>query len=170
MRAFRLARSFCDRRTELMLLLALMVGLAGCSSKSSPVKLSPGTTLEVFAIVAAKDASTTEAIDPATGGPIFLQTPPIITTTDVASVARSAIEYGTASGQVAEQPALAVELTPGGSAKMSAATANAGGEPVAVVINGHVIATPKILSPIQSSFQISGDSSVTAAIEALTKL
>ena len=163
------ARSFGDRPAELVMLLVFAAGFAGCSAESTPVKLPPGATLEVFTIAAAKDANTTEAVDPATGGAIFLQTPPVITTADVATITRSAAEYGAANGESKEHPALLVELTPAGATKMATATANSIGEPMAVVINGQVVAMPKVMTPIRSSFQISGDALVTSAIEALTK-
>jgi preprotein translocase subunit SecD len=128
--------------------------------------------LEVYTIAAAKAPNTIQAIDPITGGPLFLQTPPIITTTDIATVARSEIEIqtvnGTPSGRT--RPALDVELTPAGSAKMATATATPTGKPIAVVINGQVVCTPKVLSQIQKSFQISGiDVRFTSAIEAITR-
>jgi preprotein translocase subunit SecD len=157
---------------KLVLLFALTAAFAGCSPSSSPVELPPGATLEVYTIAAAEASDTTEAIDPGTGGPLYLQTPPILTTTDIANVARSVAEYGTASGARATQPALTVELTPAGSAKMATATATPTGKPIAVLINGQVVATPTMMSPIRESFQISGgsnDERFTSAVEALAK-
>lgn len=159
---------------KLLLLFALTAALTGCSPKSTPVKLPPGATLEVYTIAAAKAPNTIPATDPGTGGPLFLQTPPIITTTDIATVARCVIEIETASGTRSgrTQPALNVELTPAGSAKMATATATPTGKPIAVVINGQVVSTPKLVSSIQGSFQISGDSNdvrFTSAIGAITK-
>jgi preprotein translocase subunit SecD len=138
------------------------------------VRLPPRATLEVFTIAAAQSPNTTPAVDPGTGDPLFLQTPPIVTTSDIATVARSAIEIETVSGARSgrTQPVLNVELTPAGSAKMAAATATPTGKPIAVVINGQVVSTPKLHSPIQGSFQISGDSNdarFTFALDALTR-
>ncbi len=157
---------------KLLLLFSLTAALSGCSSESTPVKLPPGATLEVYTIAAAKAPNTIPAIDPITGGPLFLQTPPIVTTSDVATVARCEIEIRMANGTRSErtQPALDVELTPAGSAKMATATAALIGKPIAVVINGQVVGAPKVVSPIQASFQVSGwPARFTSAIEALTK-
>jgi len=146
-----------------------MAVLAGCSPKSTPVALPAGATFEVYAIAAAKLPNTIPAVDPGTGGQLFLQTPPIVTTTDVATVVRSSTETETANGMRSE-PAMTIELTSAGSAKMAAATATPSGQPIAVVLNGKVLCTPRMFSPIRNgTFQISGDSHVTAAIEFLTR-
>ena len=158
---------------KLLLLSGLTVALSGCSPKSTPAKLAPGATLKVYTIASAKAPNTTEAVDPGTGGPLFLQTPPIITIADIANVARSEIESKTVSGTPSESTltALDVKLTPAGSTKMAAATATLPkGESIAVVINGQVVCTPKLFSPIKESFQISGhDVRFTSAVEALTR-
>ncbi len=104
MRTFWLLRSLCDGRAKLVFLVALAGGVAGCSAESTPVKLPPGATFEVFTIVAAEGANTTVAIDPATGEAIYLQAPPILTTADIATVARSTHENGAANGQNVEHP------------------------------------------------------------------
>lgn len=157
---------------RLLLLFALTAALTGCSPQSAPAKLAPGATLDVYIIVGNKAPNTTEAVDPGTGGPLFLQTPPIITAADVATVLRSEIEINTVGGTPTKrtQTALDVNLTPAGAAKMVAATATPMGQPIAVVINGQVVGTPKLFSPIKESFQISGiHVRFTPAIEALTR-
>ena len=156
---------------KLLQLIALTAALTGCSSKSAPAKIAPGATLEVYIIAAVKAANTTEAVDPGTGGPLFLQTPPIITAADIATVFRSEIEIKTVGSTPSQsnQITLDVKLTPAGAAKMAAATATPMGQPIAIVINGQVVSAPKLFSPIQESFQISGiDKRFTPSIEALT--
>ena len=157
---------------KLLLLFTLTVGLMGCSSRSTPAKLPPSATLEVYTTADAKSPSTTEAIDPLTDKPLFLQNPPIVTAADVATVARSEIEVEMVDGSPSQstQIALNVELTSAGAKKMAAATATPMGNPIAVVIDGQVVATPRLHSQINGSFQISGGGArFTSALEALTK-
>jgi preprotein translocase subunit SecD len=156
---------------QLLLVFALMAAQPGCSSRSTPTKIPPGTTLEIYTIAASKAANTTEAVDPVSGDPLYLQSPPILTTTDIATVARSEIEIqsedGTRSGRT--QTALTFELTPAGSAQMSAATATPMRQPLAIVIGGQVVATPRLFSPIEGSFEISGiDPRFSSTVDALT--
>ena len=144
----------------------------GCSSENTSTRIPPGTTLEIYTIAAPKAPNTTEAIDPITGGPLYLQSPSILATTDIATVARSEIEAHTEHGAPSESTlsALDVALTPAGSDKMAAAIATHIGERIAVVIDGQLVCTPRLVSPIKGSFQISGnDVRFTSAIEALTK-
>ncbi len=157
---------------RLLIPFVLTAALSGCSSRSIPAKIPPGATLEIYKIATSATSDTTEAIDPVTGDPLYLQPPPILTTTDFATVTRSETEIetedGTRSGRT--QTALTFELTPAGSAQMSAATATPMRQPIAIVINGQVVATPRLISPIKSSFQISGiDARFASAVDALTK-
>ena len=132
------------------------------------VPLPPGATLEVYTIAATQAPNTIPATDPGTGGPLILQTPPILTSFDVATVARCEAEIETVNGSRSDT-GLSVTLTPAGSAKMAKATATAAGTQIAVVIYGNVVCAPTIRSPIRGSFQISGgDQRFTTAVDALT--
>ena len=124
-------------------LLSLTIVLTGCDSTPAPAKLPPGATLEVFTITATNGPNTTQAVDPTTGEPLFLQSPPIVTTIDVETVANGVIPVTKVDGSRSEasHPALDIKLTAQGAAKMSAATATPTGKPIAVVINGKVIST-----------------------------
>ncbi len=76
--------------------------------------------------------------------------PPIITSTDVATVQRAEDPN--------EKSSLTVHLTLQGTQKLSAATTPALGQQLAIVVNGHVTAVAKVMSPLSSSFNISGGS------------
>ncbi|WP_146401521.1 SecDF P1 head subdomain-containing protein [Pseudobythopirellula maris] len=67
------------------------------------------------------------------------------------------------SGATSQPPLrkLLVTATPAGAAKLKTATATLIGLPVAVVLNGEVVATPKIASPLGGSFAIAGPSDET---------
>ena len=152
------------------------MALTGCDSSPAPApaKLPLGATLEVFTIAATNGPNTTQAVDPTTGEPLFLQSPPIVTTTDVDTVANGVSYVTKADGSRTEMniPCLDIKLTAQGAAKMSAATAAPTGKPIAFVVNGKVISTPKLFSPIHGSFKISGDSNdqnFKSAVNALTK-
>ena len=158
---------------SLLSLLSLTMVLTGCDSTPPPAKLPAGATVEVFTIAAAIGPNTTEAVDPRTGAPLFLQSPPIVTTTDIDTVAipvTNSVAVGSWSERVI--PALDIKLTAQGAAKMSATTATPTGKPIAFVINGKVISTPDLNSPIRGSFQISGDPNdpnFKSAVDVLTK-
>ena len=159
---------------SVLLLLSLTVVLAGCDSTPAPAKLPLGATFEVFTIAATNGPNTTQAVDPTTGEPLFLQSPPIVTTIDVDTVANG-VSYATkADGSRIEMniPCLDIKLTAQGAAKMSAATAVPTGKPIAFVVNGKVISTPNLNSQIRGSLQISGDpndQNFKSAANALTK-
>jgi preprotein translocase subunit SecD len=159
---------------SLLLLFGLTLVLTGCESSDAPVKVPPGATFEVFTIKAANGPNTTQAVDPKTGDQLFLQSPPILTTTDIDTVANDVMDIENADGTLSRlhQLALKVELTPEDAAKMATATATPTGKAIAVVINGKVISTPRMNSQVHGLFQISGASDnqhFTSAIKALTK-
>ena len=52
---------------------------------------------------------------------------------------------------------ISVEFTPAGTQKMRQATAEHVGRPVAILIDGEVVAAPRLRSPISTSAVISGD-------------
>jgi preprotein translocase subunit SecD len=153
---------------KLLLLFVFTAALAGCSPKSTAMKLPPGMTMELYFVAAAGDPNTIPATDPDTGGPLLLQASPIVTTADIETVARSATEVYSSSGKLSD-PAFTVKLTPAGSAKLAAATATPAGQKLAVVINHNVIFAPTLRSPIQSgTFEISGGKAIAYVVEALT--
>jgi preprotein translocase subunit SecD len=87
-----------------------------------------------------------------------------VTAADVATVGRSDRDPGI--------PSLAVQLTPAGGAKMTAATTPANGQQVAIVANGKVIGVMKVRTPIAGAFVVEGGSIHTdreAIFRALTE-
>ena len=143
----------------------------GCAPRNVPMPIAPGAKFAVFATTTAIDPNATEVTDPASGGTIYLQTPPIVSTIDVASVTQVETNSPMAAGprSSGRQLAITVELTKAGEIKIAAATATANGSKVAIVVNDEVVAVPTLVSPIRSSFQIVSDNArIDAAFDALT--
>ena len=144
--------------TGLQLCVGSLVMLAGCDSARGPAPLPPGITFEVHAIAAPDAKNTIQLVDPNLGAPIALEMVPIVDSGDIATVELSKLEIDSANGNSdTVQPALNVELTPNGATKMSAGTQQLQGQTIAVVINGAIVSTPRVVVPIRGSFRITGD-------------
>jgi len=147
--------------TRKTLLAFSVLFLLGCDGKSitKPVTVPPGTTIEIYATSPAAGPSTISAIDPVTKTTINLVTPPIITTSDIATVAKSYQDLETTgnASPPTSIPSLEIVLNANGAAKMLAATTNPTSPVQAVVVNGTTIAAPKIITPINKSFRVIGD-------------
>jgi len=159
---------------RILSLLTMAMLLTGCESPNTPAKLPVGAKFEIFTIAATDASNTTQAIDATTGDPLFLQSPSIITTTDIDTVAHAVgyITHADGSRTEGNAPCLDIKLTAQGAAKMAAATAKPTGNPIAVVVNGKVISTPQLHSQIHGSLQVSGDpndQNFKSAVDALTK-
>ena len=123
--------------------------VAGCDTiKNIPQPLSKTATLDLYVVSSTKTPSSKQVTDPDTNAVIFLATPAIITAADVATIQRSDDSPNSMS--------LSVNLTPAGATKLASATANPTGMQLAIVVNGVVIATPTVRSPISTGFCISG--------------
>lgn len=145
----------------------------GCAPQNSPKPIASGAKFEIFTVTIAEDPAAVKATDPSSGDPLFLKSPPFITTTDVATVKRSGVEpegflaFGRESH---EEPGMSVELTPTGAAKMGTATTALMGNQIAVVVNGKVISAPEVRSPIRNTFVVTGGrDDFESEFEALTK-
>ena len=159
---------------RILTLLSMAMLLTGCESPTAPAKLPVGAKFEIFTIAATDGPNTTQGVDPTTNAPLFLQSPPIVTTTDIDTVAGTVSYVTNAAGSRTEVniPCLDIKLTTQGAAKMATATKTPTGNPIAVVVNGKVISTPQLNSQIHGSFQISGnpnDQNFKSAVDALTK-
>jgi hypothetical protein len=129
--------------------LLLVIGLiGGCAPPQTTLK--SGVSFDVHAVAAAPGANTIALPDPQQGNTLHLVNPPIVT---AANVKLAQIELHGPDAHVA--PALRVDLDATGTAAMSAATATPGGM-LALVLNGKVIATPKLMAPVSSSFIVQG--------------
>lgn len=116
--------------------------------KSAPRPLAKAATLDLYVVSAMNTPGSKAATDPDTNAQIFLTTPAIISSADVVTIQRSE--------NSPEMPSLTVNLSPAGATKLAAATAKPTGMQLAIVVNGTVLATPKVRVPMSSSFQISG--------------
>jgi preprotein translocase subunit SecD len=81
-------------------------------------------------------------------GKIYLHAEPVITNNDVIQ-ARVVEEKGRFS--------IAITLTPGGAARMATATSMHVGKPLAIIVNGDVIAAPTVRTQIGSEAVINGN-------------
>jgi len=133
--------------------------LLGCETKlnTKPVAVPLGTTIDIYATSPTSGPSTIAAIDPLTNTTINLIAPPIITTTDIATVAKSYQEVEATGNTSPSIPSLEIVLNVNGTAKMLAATTNPTLPVLAVAVNGTTIAVPKIVTPINKSFRVTGD-------------
>ena len=129
--------------------LAAIVCLVGCSGTNQPRPLSKTATLELYVVAAMPTTKTKQTIDPATGAPLYLMMPAIISAADVATIQRSDDSQSTSS--------LAVNLTPAGAKKLAVATAAPAGMRIAFVVNGRVVSTPKLQTQISNAFVITGN-------------
>lgn len=130
--------------------LLLVIGMVGgCAPPKTTFR--SGVTFDVHAIAAAPGTNTIALPDPQQGKTLHLVNPPIVT---AANVKLAQIElHGPDANPT---PALRVDLDATGAAAMNAATAVPGGT-LALVLNGKVIATPKLMAPVGSSFLVQGD-------------
>ncbi|TWU17784.1 preprotein translocase subunit SecD [Novipirellula galeiformis] len=145
-----------------MIPLALtVVLLAGCEPGTTaiPGPVPPGVIIEIYAVAAVEGLGTKAAVDPTTKATINLVGPPVVQTSDIATVAKSMIEIETVGGvEPAESvPALEIVLNPAGTKKMLAATTSPNSSTLAVLVDGQVVSVPQIFSPINGSFRVTGD-------------
>lgn len=131
-----------------ILTLALLgaFGVFGCSHTAATRPLHPKAKLEICHVADSPLPGSTRATDPSDGSELFLISPPLIDSADIAGVTWS--ETGDGHG------ALTINTTPAGAAKLSAATSKLIDERVALVVNGRVIAAPSIHAPVGESFQV----------------
>ncbi len=146
-------------RINACLIVTCVCLLAGCGLEpNAPRPLAKTATFDVYAVVAPGTAGALmlPQVDfdspPVNGMPavnqVAVSAKPIISGKDVESVQRSTVEE--------MYPSITVNLTPAGATKMNAATAKMTGSAVAVVVNGTVVSTPKVLTPISASFRVTG--------------
>ncbi|QDU78089.1 preprotein translocase subunit SecD [Bremerella volcania] len=136
-----------------VLFAALLCATFGCNSSenTNPIPVPAGVVIELYEVAAAPGNNTRTAVDPTTGNPIDLVTPPLIVTNDIDTIAQQV------DTNQPGQPMLKISLTPGGGQKMLAATSKPTASKLALVVNGKVVAVAQIMVPIQDSMVLSGD-------------
>lgn len=117
-----------------------------------PVPVPPGMRVEIYELDPTEDPTSLTAVHPDTGKPIFLKSPPLIATSDVATVANVVEEHPPHS----ESAAFQINLNNAGAAKMSQATATPNGQELALVLNGSTVAVVKVMTPIGAQMVITG--------------
>ena len=137
--------------------------VSGCDSRSAPKALGPSATLEVQLVSATNVPNSRQATDLNSGAAIYLTSPAVITSADVATIQRSEDSR--------QRSSLTVNLTPAGAKRLAAATTPAAGQKLAVVADGKVIAVATVYSPLSNSFRISGivQKDLEQIVESLTK-
>lgn len=127
-----------------LLLLAL-----GCDSlRNRPQPLAKTASLVLHVVSQTPAPGAIEARDPITEKVIYLGMPPIVSAADIATVQRSKNADGSTS--------LRINMTAAGAQKLSAATSGTAGQQVAFVVNGFVFAVPKVMSPLSTSVEVTG--------------
>jgi SecDF, P1 head subdomain len=115
-----------------------------------PLPVARSAKFDVYIEAASGTSSGPMFTDTNTGEAFQVMTPAIVTAADVATV-----KFIT--GQENEtQNELEVNLNSVGGNKLWKATSAAKGKKLAVVVNGQVLATPQILSPVGTQFRLSG--------------
>ncbi len=146
--------------------------VAGCfqAQPAPPVFVPPRAAIEIYATSPNPGPNTKSEIGPTSGSTINLVSPPIITNSDIAGVARSLMVVETVGGTSRSQsiPTLEVKLNATGTPKMLTATTNPASPTIAVAVNGAVLAVPNILTPINGSFRITGDHTDPAFLNAIS--
>ncbi|MGI9470960.1 MAG: SecDF P1 head subdomain-containing protein [Rubripirellula sp.] len=157
-----------------LILIAVLVSVfvsTGCDSAHKPSPIPAGSTLEVHALAATGTPNAISLADPKTGESLLLELLPVVATADVATVERSKLEIESLDGSPAIlQPALNVVLTPEGAARLLKATTALQGQTIAVVIDGKIVSTPRVIVPINGSFRISSDVSDVAFVTAIESI
>ena len=143
-------------------LLLSLVCLGGCDPRYDARPLSPGATLEVWTISATPKPNSRAAVDPTSGAPVYLQSPAVISSSDVQTVAFADGPNGT--------PGLRVTLNAAGAKKLKAVTTPATGQQLAIVVNGQVVVIPTVRSQISTSFEVvSQELDATKLLDDLTR-
>ncbi len=117
---------------------------------TGPSPLSKSVKFEVFEVATAGTSLGTSFTDPTTGTSLPVTSVPVITGVDVLTVELTQLERDQGNSF------LSFTLTTSGGNKLLKATTAAIGSKLVVVVNGDVLAVPKISSPISHEFQLSG--------------
>lgn len=117
---------------------------------TGPLPIAPAVQFEIYVEAASGTASGPTFTDTNTGEALQVTTPPIVTAADISSLELM-------PGQQHQQDSeLLVNLHPAGGNKLLKATAAAKGKRCVVVVDGKVLATPRIYSPVGIQFLLSG--------------
>src|SRR5437899_1735341 len=135
---------------------SMLVGLflvpmvAGCNwlNSNAPRPLARAARLEIYLVSPTAVANSQAATYADTGATIYLLTPPIITSADIATIQKSE--------QTPGHLGLAINLLPAGGQKLAAATTPAAGKSMAIVVNGEVVFVAKLVSTLSNDMRIEG--------------
>jgi len=147
-------------RSPVVLLASVVLIVAGIVAVGSQLWSRGGATLQAairFEVRLAEDHPTAglrEARIPGSDRVIYLHEEIVVTNADIAqsSVVQSSVVPGGPS-----RFGIGVRFTAAGAQKMREATAKHVGRPVAILIDGDLVAAPVLKSPISTSAVISGD-------------
>ncbi|PQO28646.1 hypothetical protein DTL21_29085 [Bremerella cremea] len=149
-------------RIVLMISFSLFV-ISGCGKTPPPqpvaVAVPPGMTVEIYELDPTQDPSSLTAVHPETGKPIFLKTPPLIATSDVATIAEvveSPPLHSESPPLHSESATLQINLNPTGATNMATATATPSGQELAIVVNGVTVAVAQVRTQISDKMVIQG--------------
>ena len=147
----------------------LLAMLFGCSP-TPPIFVAPLVPIEIYETSVIAGPNTKTDADSVTGSAIFLVMPAFITNVDISGAARSEMIVETIDGKPSSQhiASLDINLNATGTPKMLRATTNPASPTMAVVVNGTILSTPKIFSPISNKMRITGDDRDLKFLNAIT--
>lgn len=154
--SFRHGRFSLRAVMALTLILACFLALIPLFERPSgpnlaPMPLAKSVTFEVYEVAATGDPDGLAFADPTDLVTLLPVTePPIITAADVWTV------QCTPRQTEQDVPSLTFMLTLNGGSKLMQATANAQGGRLVIVVDGKVLATPKLLTAVGCQFQVTG--------------
>ena len=135
----------------IMLFFAVQPGCQRSTPTAQP--LPKGMTFEVYRVTT-DETGATKSLPNADGGTTVVQAAPLIASTDIQTISVVDVPAGTPQPG-GSGPSLDIVLTTGGGAKFAKATAQSG--TVAVVINGQIVCTPKLVAPLGPRFRVTAD-------------
>jgi preprotein translocase subunit SecD len=131
-----------------MIVIGLAAGLVSSTDDVPAAKRADDATLEFRLAETMPGDGLTEAKVEGTGEKVYLRSSPIVGLSGIERV------YPTQDANL--NPALGLDFTAEVAKKMTAATEGHKGKPVAVLLDGKVIAAPKVNYPIKDRAVISG--------------
>ena len=147
-------RLFWSRRTDALLVTAVLLAVVGSLAGSRLWQGSVVVQAQMrFEVRLAEDRPGDGLVETQIDGSdqvAYLHPEIVVTNGDIA---QSSVVPGNGPAEFW----ISVEFTPAGTQKMRQATAEHVGRPVAILIDGEVVAAPRLRSPISTSAVISGD-------------
>lgn len=154
-------------KTTPLLLLPLLMSCGCWQTTPPPVSVPQGVKVELYEVASPSDTNIIAAVHPDTGAKVPLKAIPLIKTAEVDTVQR--IPPDANNPNAPPGTTLGINLNITGTSKMRAATANAAGQEIALVVDGKIVAVAQIRSQLTDRIVVTGGSgNFEKQIEVLT--